>query len=92
MLTPRDWFHQMYVSQGYRLEVVPLPCEPHEWQWYYWKLYWEGNRVNGGICFNPDDGWRHGSNYAAQHDVSMHYENDFWDEETSRWMPKSALS
>lgn len=92
MLTSRDYFQQAFAYQGYTLEVSMLPCEPDEWQWYYWKLYWNDARVNGGICWNPDDAWRLASTYAGQHDRAVHYEKDFWDVESSRWLPKSQLN
>lgn len=86
MVEMRPW-----MPRGYSVLVDTLPCEPGEWQWCYWKLFWGNERVNGGICFNYDDGYSKGCIYAHQHDTALMREKYFWDEESGRWMLKSTL-
>ena len=75
----------------YRVCLDSLPCEPGEWQWYYWKLYLGDERVNGGICLTPETGWPRAKEYAWQHLVSVMRTDHFWDLATNRWLPKSEL-
>lgn len=81
-----------WMPRGYSVKVEALPCEPDEWQWYYWKLFWGAERVNGGICYTRDDGYSKGCTYAHQHDTAVMRENYFWDEESGGWVPKSQLN
>jgi hypothetical protein len=84
-----DYFYRM--PMGYSCTIDKLPCKPSEPQQYYWKLFLHNERVNGGIAENPHSGQNLASQYANQHDSFRYRSSHFWDEEESRWIPKSQL-
>lgn len=90
-MSPPDGDGRTWMPRDYHVDVKSLPCDPDKPQGYYWKLYFQGERINGGVAANPKDGRTLGSIYAHRDDSCRWQETHFWDGEETRWIPKSQL-
>lgn len=75
----------------YDIEVVPLhgPVDPESW---YWKLYHNGTRINGGISDYQAEAYSSARRYRSLHDKILWQSENVWDVETGSWIPRSALN
>lgn len=77
------------VSALYRTEVIRLwagnPTIPEQ---YYWRLYYKGEHINGGITDTEAHGFSYASMYRSQHQRQEFVRQYIWDAETYRWEPR----
>lgn len=70
----------------------------YNWSWnrlsdgqWYWHLYFDGERCNGGLVNSESECKQAVRNYRAQHSKGQLVQQYVWDEETQQWISMKDL-
>jgi hypothetical protein len=74
----------------YQIVVVPIndDGDPDE---FYWHLYYQGQKINGGVIDSVENGYQRAGSARIDHNRMEWLAHYFWDVETCRWIPKKEL-